>query len=191
LFYSAFLVAMLSPRNHMVYDLAVFFNNDLAIVAGSIAGVAGYRLIPPLSPAFRARRQLTAALRDLHRLAAGRWRPVPQVWEQRLYDRLITLPIDATPLQRGQLMTALGVGLAILQLREVADVAGEGDSVQKVLSALAASDVEEARTEAVALAHRLVPVAIATRPHTQRVCAYLREIEEALMSHPDYFSGKN
>lgn len=191
LFYSAYLVAMLSPTNQMVYDLAVFFNNDLAIVAGSIAGVACYRLIPPLSPAFRVRRQLTAALRDLHRLAAGRWRPLPQVWEQRLYDRLITSSIDATPLQRGQLVTVLGVGLAILQLREVADVAGEGDSVQKVLSALAASDVEEARTEAVALAHRLAPVAIATRPHTQRLCAYLREIEEALMSHPDYFSGKN
>jgi uncharacterized membrane protein YccC len=114
---------MLSPTNHMVYDLAVFFNNDLAIVAGSIAGVAGYRLIPPLSAAFRARRQLTATLHDLHRLAVGRWRPVPQVWEQRIYDRLITLPIDAAPLQRGQLVTALGVGLAILQLREVADVA--------------------------------------------------------------------
>jgi uncharacterized membrane protein YccC len=189
LFYSAYLIATLSPTNQMVYDLSAFLNNALAIVSGSIAGIAGYRLIPPLSPALRARRHVNAALSDLRRLAAGRWRPRAEVWELRLYDRMIALPYDATPLQRGQLVTALGVGLAILQLREVADAAGEGDRVQGVLSVLAAGNAEQARAEAARLADRLAPGASATRPETQRVCAYLRGIQDALVSHPEFFSG--
>jgi uncharacterized membrane protein YccC len=190
LFYCAYLMAMLTPTNQMVYDLSAFLNNLVAIVAGAQLGVAGYRLIPPLSPAFRARRQLAAALRDLRRLAAGHWRPPPQMWELRLYDRLIALPNDSTPLQRGQLVTALGVGLAILQLREAADEALEKHSVQRVLSELATGDAEEARTAAAALADRLAPVAIATNPIAQRVCAELGQIQEALLSHPEFFSGK-
>ncbi|MGH8610628.1 MAG: FUSC family protein, partial [Gammaproteobacteria bacterium] len=65
--YSVNLIPMLSPENRMVYDLGDFLNNALAILVGSIAGVAGYRLIPPLSPALRARRQVVAALQDLQR----------------------------------------------------------------------------------------------------------------------------
>ncbi|MDQ6867192.1 MAG: FUSC family protein [Pseudomonadota bacterium] len=191
LFYSAFLVAMLSPTNRMVYDLAVFFNNDLAIVAGSIAGVAGYRLIPPLSPELRARRQVAAALRDLRRLAAGQWRPTAEIWEGRLYDRLIALPKAATPLQRGQLGTALGVGLAILQLRELAGAAGVRDGVHRVLSAVAAGDSEQARSGATALVDRLTSQPSADDPvSVQRLCAYLEEIEEALASHPAFFDRR-
>jgi hypothetical protein len=73
-----------------------------------------------LSPALRARRQVVAALQDLQRLAAGHWSPPEEVWEIRLYDRMIGLPPSATLLQRGQLVTALGVGLAILPLRQLA-----------------------------------------------------------------------
>jgi hypothetical protein len=88
-------------------------------------------------------------------------------------------------------VTALGVGLAILQLREAADEALEKHSVQRVLSELATGDAEEARTAAAALADRLAPVAIATNPIAQRVCANLRQIQEALLSHPEFFSGKD
>ncbi|MGH6834080.1 MAG: FUSC family protein [Methylocella sp.] len=185
------LIPMLSPTNHMVYDLSAFLNNALAIVAGSLAGVAGYRLIPPLSPALRARRQVAAALRDLRRLAAGQWCPTAELWEGRLYDRLIAMPKVATPLQRGQLVTALGAGLAIRQLREMADAVGEQEGVHRVLSALAAGDSEQARAGATVLADRLASQASASDPVImQRLCAYLREIEEALASHPAFFAGR-
>jgi uncharacterized membrane protein YccC len=191
LFYSAFLIAMLNPANQMVYDLAAFLNNGLAIVAGSIAGVAGYRLIRPLSPALRARRHVAAALRDLRRLAAGRWRPSEDVWELRLYDRMIALPHDATPLQRGQLVTALGIGLAILPLQALAAAAGEQEGVQRMLSALAAGDLEHVRSRAAEIAGRLAPQASADGEFkVQRLCACIREIEEALASHPEFFSGR-
>ena len=189
--YAVNIIAMLSPTNLMVYDLSAFLNNALAIVAGSLAGVAGYRLIPPLSPALRARRQVAAALRDLGRLAAGQWRPTAELWEGRLYDRMIAMPKVATPLQRGQLVTALGVGLAILQLRELAGAGGERDGVHRVLSALAAGDSEQARAGAAELVERLAPQAGANCPvNMQRLCAYLEGIEEALESHPAFFDGR-
>jgi uncharacterized membrane protein YccC len=185
------LIPMLSPTNHMVYDLSAFLNNALAIVAGSLAGVAGYRLIPPLSPALRARRQVAAALRDLRRLAAGQWRPTAEIWGGRLYDRVIALPKATTPLQRGQLGTALGVGLAILQLRELAGAGGERDGVHRVLSALAAGDSEHARAGAAELFERLASQPSGGDPvSVQRLCAYLEEIEEALASHPAFFVGR-
>lgn len=188
--FDVYIVAMLSPANQMVYNLSAFLNNAVAIVAGSLAGASIYRLIPRLSPAVRARRQIAAALRDLRRLAVGRWHPSAEVWELRLYDRIIALPDKATPVQRGQLATALGVGLAILHLRELADGAGEGASVRRVLAAIVANNPEQTRTEAATLADRLAPSAIATRPSVQRVCAYLQEIQEALVSQPEFFAGR-
>jgi uncharacterized membrane protein YccC len=191
LFYSAYLVAMLNPTNQMVYDLAAFLNNALAIVAGSIAGVSGYRLIPPLSPALRARRHVAAALRDLRRLAAGRWRLSTDVWELRLYDRMIALPPTATLLQRGQLVTALGVGLAILPLRQLAAAVGEQESVQQMLSAFAEGNLKQAETRAAEIADRRAPKASSNGDVAmQRFCACIRQIEEALSSHPEFFSGR-
>ncbi len=189
--YAVNIIPMLSPTNHMVYDLSAFLNNALAIVAGSLAGVAGYRLIPPLSPALRARRQVAAALRDLCRLAAGQWRPTAEIWEGRLYDRMIAMPKVATPLQRGQLVTALGAGLEIKRLRELADAAGARDGVHRVLSALAAGDPEQARADATGLVDRLASQPSAGDPvSVQRLSACLREIEEALASHPAFFDGR-
>jgi uncharacterized membrane protein YccC len=189
--YAVNIIAMLDPTNHMVYDLSDFLNNTLAIVAGALAGVAGYRLIPPLSPTLRARRQVAAGLRDLRRLAAGQWRPTAEMWQGRLYDRVIALPKAATPLQRGQLGTALGVGLAILQLRELAGAGGERDGVHRVLSALAAGYSEQARAGATVLVDRLASRPSAGDPvSVQRLCAYLDEIEEAMASHPAFFDGR-
>ena len=95
--YDVNIIPMLSPANTMIYDLPAFVNNGLAIVAGSIAGSALYQLIPPLPPALRARRQVAAALHDLLRLAADRWRPLAETWEVRLYDRMIALPKSQRP----------------------------------------------------------------------------------------------
>ena len=81
---------------------------------------ASFRLLPPLSPAFRTRRLLALTLRDLRRLATG---PIPQTpndWEGRMYGRFAALPDQAQPLQRSQLMAAFSVGTEIIQLRHIA-----------------------------------------------------------------------
>jgi uncharacterized membrane protein YccC len=189
--YSVNLIPMLNPANRMVYDLPDFLNGALAIVVGSIAGVTGYRLIPPLSPALRARRQVVAALQDLQRLAAGRWSPPEELWEVRLYDRMIALPSIATLLQRGQLVAALGVGLAILPLRQLAAAVGEQEGVQQMLSALAEGDFKQAETGAAEIADRHAPKENSNgNVAMQRFCACIRQIEEALSSHPEFFSAR-
>lgn len=189
--YEANFIPMLSPTNHMVYDLSAFLNNALAIVAGSLAGAALYQVIPPLAPALRSRRQGAAALRDLRRLAAGHWRPSAEIWEDRLYDRMIALPKSATPLQRGQLVTALGAGLAIQQLQVLADTIAERDGVHRVLSRLAAGDSDQACAAVAEVIDRLASQTSAGGPViTQRFCAAMREIEDALASAPAFFAGR-
>jgi len=189
--YEANFIPMLSPTNHMVYDLSAFLNNALAIVAGSLAGAALYQVIPPLAPALRSRRQVAAALRDLRRLAAGYWRPSAEIWEDRLYDRMIALPKSATPLQRGQLVTALGAGLAIQQLQVLADTTAERDGVHRVLSRLAAGDSDQACAAVAEVIDRLSSQTSAGGPViTQRFCAAMREIEDALASAPAFFAGR-
>ena len=189
--YEANFIPMLSPTNHMVYDLSAFLNNALAIVAGSLAGAALYQVIPPLAPTLRSRRQVAAALRDLRRLAAGQWRPPAEIWEDRLYDRMIALPKSATPLQRGQLVTALGAGLAIQQLQVLADTTAERDGVHRVLSRLAAGDSDQACAAVAEVIDRLASQTSAGDPViTQRFCAAMREIEDALASAPAFFAGR-
>ena len=60
---------LLAPTNQMSYDTAQFYNSALAIVAGCGVAALAFRLLPPLSPALRARRLLALTLRDLRRLA--------------------------------------------------------------------------------------------------------------------------
>jgi uncharacterized membrane protein YccC len=64
-------VPILGPANQQSYDTQQFYNAASAIVAGVGAAACSFRLIPPLSPAFRTRRLLALALRDLRRLARG------------------------------------------------------------------------------------------------------------------------
>ena len=52
-------VPLLAPANQMSYDQVQFYNSALAIVAGSAVAALSFRLLPPLSPAFRVRRLLT------------------------------------------------------------------------------------------------------------------------------------
>jgi uncharacterized membrane protein YccC len=62
-------VPLLGPANPMSYDTVQFYNSASAIVADTTAAVLSFRLLPPLSPAFRTRRLLALTLRDLRRLA--------------------------------------------------------------------------------------------------------------------------
>ena len=72
---AAYFVPLLAPANQMSYDTMQFYNAALAIVAGSGAAALSFRLMPPLSPAFRTRRLLGLTLRDLRHLTMG---PIPR-----------------------------------------------------------------------------------------------------------------
>jgi hypothetical protein len=89
--------------------------------------------MPPLSPAFRARRLLALTLRDLRRLAtaAGPWRL--DDWEGLVFGRLSVLPDEAEPLQRTQFVAAFSVGTAIIALRRL----DPGDGLDAALEAVA------------------------------------------------------
>jgi uncharacterized membrane protein YccC len=112
-------VPLLAPTNPMSYDPQQYYNAALAIIPGVGAAVLSFRLIPPLSPAYRTRRLLALTLRDLRRLATGPLPRTPDDWEGRMYGRFAALPDQAQPLQRSQLMAAFSVGSKIIQLRRI------------------------------------------------------------------------
>ena len=108
---------LLAPANPESYDQAQFYNQASAIIAGVGAAALSFRLLPPLSPAFRTRRLLALTWRDLRGLARGRTR---EDWEGHILGQLVATPAEATPVQRAQLTAALSVGREILQLRQIA-----------------------------------------------------------------------
>ena len=75
---------LLAPTNEMSYDTAQFYNTALSIVAGCGVAPLAFRLLPPLSPALRARRLLALTLRDLRRLAIAPVLPRSEDWEGRM-----------------------------------------------------------------------------------------------------------
>lgn len=90
-------VPLLAPANEMSYNTEQFYNAALAIVAGSGVAAVSFRLLPPLPPAFRARRLLALTLLDLRRLATGRFAWPVRDWEGCMYGRLTALPDSAEP----------------------------------------------------------------------------------------------
>src|SRR5215469_6496878 len=97
----------------MVYNTVQFSNGTIAIVVGIGVALVSFRLIPPLSPAFRTRRLLALTLRDLRHLAIATLRP-REDWAGRMYGRLAAMPDGAEPVQRSQLVAALAVGTEII-----------------------------------------------------------------------------
>jgi uncharacterized membrane protein YccC len=113
-------VPLLAPTNEMNYDTAQFYNSALAIVVGCGVVPLAFWLLPPLSPALRARRLVASTSRDLRRLAIAPEIPRSEDWEGRVYSRLAALPDLAEPLHRSQLLAALSVGSEIISLRHMA-----------------------------------------------------------------------
>lgn len=130
-------VPILQPTNPETYDTLQFYNIALAIVAGMGAAALSFRLLPPLSPAFRARRLLALTLRDLQRLAKE---PTQGDWESRVIGRLVAMPNDVTPQQREQLLAMLSVGSEIIHLRQLTRQFGLGTDLDVALVALAEGD---------------------------------------------------
>ncbi len=184
-------VPLIAPANEMSYDTVQFYNGALAILAGSGAAALSFRLLPPLSPAFRTRRLLALTLHDLRRLAPGRVPWVAADWESHIYGRLEALPDAAEPVQRAQLLAALSVGSEIIRLRRLASSLEPGPDLDAALEALARGDSAIATTRLARLDDRL-----ASRPDggsgaslALRARGSILVITEALVEHAFYFDA--
>jgi uncharacterized membrane protein YccC len=182
-------VAVLAPTNVMSYDTAQFYNTALGILAGAGAAALGFRLLPQLSPALRARRLLALTLSDLRRLASATLPPRLEDWDERMIGRLAAVPDQAEPLQRVRLLAALSVGNEIVQLRRLAPGLGTAKEVATALEALAQGNSTTAVAQLRELDRRLAcdtgaepEAAIALRMR-----ARIGVISEALSEHRSYF----
>jgi uncharacterized membrane protein YccC len=179
-------VPLLAPANQMSYDTVQFYNTAVAIVAGVGAAALSFRLIPPLSPAFRTRRLLALALHDLHRLATGPIPHTPNDWESRMYGRFSALPDEAQPLQRSQLLAALSVGSEIIQLRHIARRLNLSSELDAALEAVTRGDSAIATDHLARLDEAL---AARTGAAALRARGSILAISEALTQHASYFDA--
>jgi uncharacterized membrane protein YccC len=184
---AAYFPALLAPTNQMIYDTQQFYNSASAIIAGSGAAALSFRLIPPLSPAFRTRRLLALTLRDLRRLARSRIPRTPDDWEGHVYGRLAALPDEAQPVQRAQMLAALAVGTEIIRLRRIACRKDLGSELDAALEALR-------RGEIVVASARLdrLDDALAARPGAAalRARASVLAMTQVLTQHAVYFEER-
>jgi uncharacterized membrane protein YccC len=186
-----YFVPLLGPANEMSYDTEQFYNAALAILAGLSATALSFRLLPPLSPAFRTRRLLALTLRDLRRLATG---PIPwraDDWEGRIYGRLAVLPDAAEPLQRSQLLAALMVGTEIIRLRQISSSLGLDSDLDAALAALARGNSALATTGLARLDDRLasLPDGGSEASLALQARGSILAISEALIQHASYFDA--
>jgi uncharacterized membrane protein YccC len=184
-------VPLLAPANQMTYDLQEFFNAALAIVAGVGAGALSFRLLPPLSPALRARRLLALSLRDMRRLAAGAVRWTPDDWKTLIYSRLSALPAQAEPLQRAQLLAALSLGSEIMRLRRIARRFDLEEELEPAFEAVARGDSAFAREHLAILDRRLaMPSAAGSGASIGlRGRGRILAMSELLTQHAPYFDS--
>jgi uncharacterized membrane protein YccC len=189
---ASWFVAFAAPQNQPVYDTQQFYNSTLAIVAGATTATLAFRLLPPLSPAFRTRRLLGLTLRDLRRLATAPGLPARGSWESKVYGRLSALPEQAEPLQRAQLLAALSVGTEIIRLRRIARRINLGVVLDSALQTMAhgQSVLSAGRLGGVYDALAIVPDAGQRTSVRLRVQGSIRAISEALVQHASYFDSE-
>jgi hypothetical protein len=149
-----------------------------------------FRLIPPLSPAFRTRRLQALTLRDLRCLAMGRSFSDREGndWEGHIHGRLSAMPVEATPLQRAQLLAALSLGTEISLLRPLARRFGLGGDFDTALAVMA-----QGKSVAAAACLNRLDEALAghadTDPDALRGRGSILAILEVLTQHADYFDA--
>jgi uncharacterized membrane protein YccC len=181
---AAYVCVFVAPTNPISFDGQQFYNAALATLAGFVGAALSFRLLPPLAPALRTRRLLALTLRDLRRLATSAIQGRQGDWESRIYGRLSVLPDTAEPLQRAQLMAAMSVGSAIIQLCLFAPRASLSAELAPALRAVARGN------SAVAIAHLgELDDALASRLDTfaLRARACILTISQALTRHAAYF----
>jgi uncharacterized membrane protein YccC len=188
---TVYFVPLLAPANQESYDTQQFYNGALAIFTGLSAAAVSFRLLPPLSPAFRTRRLLALTLRDLRRLAACRVSWTSTDWESKMYGRLAVLPDAAEPVQRSQLLAALLVGSEIIELRRIASSLCMGPDLDWALEALASGNSAIAATRLGQFDGRLasLPGAGAAASLALRGRGSILATSEALNQHASYFDA--
>jgi uncharacterized membrane protein YccC len=176
---SVYFCPLLAPANQMSYDTLQFYNSALAIFAGFAAAAFSFRLLPPLSPALRARRLLALSLRDFRRITRSAVPRTSDDWERRMYGRLTALPDEAV----------LSVGNEMLQLRRIARSLTLGPELDAALAALAEGNSAIATTWLARLDHHLAsyPDAEPGASLALRARASILVISEALAEHGAYF----
>lgn len=186
-------IPILAPANQMTYDTIQFYNSTSGILSGMAIATLGILLIPPLTPAFRVRRLLNIARRDLRRLAAGRLSPSISNWENRIYGYLTALPAQVEPLPLAQMVTTLSVGGQIVHLRRAARRFDLGPDLDAALDAIA-----EGRTATAADHLARVDRDLAANPGMGaagvarlRARASIRGMLEAFTRHGAYFDTRS
>jgi uncharacterized membrane protein YccC len=181
-------VPLLAPESQMSYNTSQFCNSALAIIAGCGVATLSFRLLPPLSPALRTERFLVLRLRDLRRLATDAVLLPQDRWEGRVYGRLAALLDEAEPLQRGQLLTALSVGIDIINLRRILPRLDLGLELDGALAALAQRH-SAAATARLTVDHRLAFFAETDRQSSPvlRARGRILAICDALVEYGYYF----
>jgi uncharacterized membrane protein YccC len=139
-FMSIFFGLLLGAQNQMVYDTQQFYNLALAMVIALGSAALSFRLLPPLSPALRARRLLALASQDLRRLTKRPDAWTADGWKSRLYSRLTALPAQAEASQRARILRVLSVGTEIIRLRRLARRFRLQGVVDAALQAMARGD---------------------------------------------------
>ncbi len=177
---------LLAPTNQMSYDVANFYNTALGIVIGCGAATLAFRLIPPLSPAYRTRRLLRLALGDLRTLLRRRVIPAVETWDGRGISQLSALPDSATPLDRARLLAVVLVGAEIIRLRRGARRFGFTAALNTALASLGRGDVASADDDLVRLDRQF---AAEQTPAAVRARAHILAISGALRQHPAYFQS--
>jgi uncharacterized membrane protein YccC len=181
-------VPLLAPANQMTYDPQQYYNAALALVGGCMVATLAFRVLPPLSPAFRTRRLLALTLRDVCRLASGH---SFDDWKGHVHGRLSAMPAQATPLQRAEMLAALSAGNEIVRLRDAAGDLGLSTSLAPAFAALVQGNSLRAVTQ---LAH--FDSVLASRdshaPERQmmlRARSSILALSEVLLPHAAYFDS--
>jgi uncharacterized membrane protein YccC len=181
-------IPLLRPANPMVYDQETFYNTSMAIVLGAGFGAMAFRLLPSLSPAYRARRLLALTLRDLRRLVIGRDQGD---WESLLYGRLAAMPEQATPLQHAELLVALSAGREVIQLRHIVRHLGLGPGLDPAIAALAEGNSARAIVLLSSLDGVLAADALGgPRQAIVRARGSILALSESLAKHGAYFDAE-
>jgi uncharacterized membrane protein YccC len=186
---ASWFVPLVAPANPISYDTLQFYNSALAIVAGAGAAALAFRLLPPLPPGLRTDRLLALSLRDLRRLTTERIPWQANEWEGRVYSRLSTLPEQAEPLQRAQLMAVLSVGTEIIRLRRIARRFDQGAELDTAFDALARGDSSVAIESLGRLDQRLAALPGSGARVRLRARSSILGLSETLARHAAYFDS--
>jgi len=184
-------VPLLAPANQMSYDTVQFYNSALAIVAGCGVAALSFRLMPALSPALRTQRLLALTLRDLRRLATDPVQPLQDDWERRMHSRIASVPEEAEPVQRAQLVTAQSVGTELIGLRCIALQLGFTSELDSALSALAEGNGDISNAGFAALDQQLASIPASDPRISLALGARGRilAVSDALLQHRAYFDA--